>query len=367
MEEKKPEVIDLRIVFKKIKDNKKLYYKILPIVFVLSCIYIFSLPRYYKSDTRLAPEMENSGAGGMLSSLASSFGIDLSEMQTTDAITPLLYPDLMEDNGFVASLMNIKVVSQDEEISATFHDYLQSYQKKVWWEYPIDWFKSILPKKQDKGGSKSGYDPYNLTKKEDDILKKARKMIEIDIDKKTGVIAIDVETQDPLICKTLADSIKEKLQVYITDYRTNKARTDYQYYKELSEDAKHEYEKARQLYGSLSDANTKTALRSVELKIEDMENDMQLKFNAYTTINTQLQAAKAKVQERTPAFTVLKGASVPVKPAGPKRIVFVLGMLFLACIIITLYILKNYLFSRINEENELTINQVELERSVSQQ
>ena len=92
MEEKRPEVIDLRIIFNKIWDNRKLFYKVLPIVFVLSCIYIFSLPRYYKSETTLAPEMENSGASGVLGSLASSFGFDLSEMQTTDAITPLLYP-----------------------------------------------------------------------------------------------------------------------------------------------------------------------------------------------------------------------------------------------------------------------------------
>ena len=41
----KPEVIDLRIVFKKIWDNKKLFYKVLPVVFVLYCIYIFSKPR----------------------------------------------------------------------------------------------------------------------------------------------------------------------------------------------------------------------------------------------------------------------------------------------------------------------------------
>ena len=60
-----------------------------------------------------------------------------------------------------------------------------------------------------------------------------------------------------------------------------------------------------------------------------MENDMQLKFNAYSTINTQLQAAKAKVQERTPAFTTLKGAAVPIKPAGPKRMLFVFLMLIL--------------------------------------
>ena len=160
------------------------------------------------------------------------------------------------------------------------------------------------------------------------------------MDKKTGVISILVEAQDPLICKTLADSIKDKLQIFITEYRTNKARRDYDYYKDLTEEAKREYEKARQIYGSLSDANTKVALRSVELKMNDMENDMQIKFNAYTTLNGQLQAAKAKVQERTPAFTVLKGATVPIKPAGPKRMLFVIGMLFLATIFTSAYIFK---------------------------
>lgn len=342
---KNPEVIDLRVVFKKIWDNKKLFYKVLPIVFILSCIYIFSLPRYYTSEVRLAPEMESSGTGGVLGSLASSFGFDLSDMQTSDAITPLLYPDLMEDNGFVSSLMNIKVTSQDEEISATYHDYLKSFQKKAWWSYPLAWLKSLLPKKEDKGGSKNGYDPYNISLNEDGIFGKARDNITIGIDKKTGVITINAKAQDALICKTLADSIKDRLQVFITEYRTNKARTDYNYYKELTENAKREYEKARQQYGSLSDANSKTALRSVELKIEDMENDMQLKFNAYTTMNTQLQAAKAKVQERTPAFTVIKGASVPVKPAGPKRMIFVAAMLFLSILGTAFYIVKDDIFS----------------------
>ena len=341
---KNPEVIDLRVVFKKIWDNRKLFYKVLPIVFVLSCIYIFSQPRYYTSDVKLAPEMENSGAGGTLGSLAASFGFDLSEMQTTDAITPLLYPDLMEDNGFVAGLMNIQVKSQDGEINANYHDYLKKHQKTAWWNYPINWLKSLLPKKADTGGTGDGtYDPYNLPKSEDDILSAARSKIGIAIDKKTGVISISVEDQDPLICRTMADSIKEKLQIFITDYRTNKARTDYEYYKKLTADAKQDYEKVRRFYASMADASTNIKLRSVELKMEDVENDMQLKLNAYTTINTQLQAAKAKVQEKTPAFTVLKGAAVPVKPAGPKRILFIAEMLFLACFVVSMYILKSIL------------------------
>ena len=148
----------------------------------------------------------------------------------------------------------------------------------------------------------------------------------------------------------MADSVALRLQQFITDYRTNKARIDYEYYKQLAMDAKHEYEKTRQMYANMADANSKVALRSVELKMEDMENDMQLKFNAYTALNTQMQAAKAKVQERTPAFTTLKGASVPVKPTGPKRMLFVLGMVILAAFGTVLYILKEILFAQLHPQ-----------------
>ena len=331
--------VDWRLVCKKIFKQKRLYYKTLPIAFVLSCLFIISIPRYYTSELSLAPEMESSGAGGALSSIASSFGFDIGDMQTSDAITPLLYPDLIEDNGFTTSLFNIKVQSKEGDIKTTYHDYLKKYQKNAWWAYPVSWIKSLF--KSPAPNTDAEMDPYNLSKEEDKIAQKIRKNIKITVDKKTAVITINVKAQDPLICKTVADSVKGKLQEFITNYRTNKARTDYEYYKDLAAEAKRDYEKARQYYGSLSDANSRVALKSVELKMEDLENDMQLKFNAYSTLSTQLQAAKAKVQERTPAFTVIKGAAVPIKPAGPKRMIFVAVMLFLTFIGTSVYILRD--------------------------
>ena len=116
------------------------------------------------------------------------------------------------------------------------------------------------------------------------------------------------------------------------------------YYKELTAKAKHTYEKARQAYGSYADANMEIMLESFKSKKDDLENDMQLKFNAYSTLNTQLQAAIAKVQEKTPVFTVVTNATVPLKPAGPKRMMFVAGMLFLAFIITTVYVSRDLIF-----------------------
>ena len=299
---KNNEVIDLRVIFKKILANKKLYFKVLPIVFVLSCAYILCIPRTYTSSLSLAPEMNNSSSlGGTIGSLASSFGFDIGNMETSDAINPMLYPDLMEDNGFVVGLFNIKVASADGEIKCNYYDYLTKYQDAPFWSKGVNSIKKLFAEKetQIKGVSKSS--PYMLSKRQDGIAEDIRKNITISIDKKTAVITITAQAQS---------------------------------------EAKHEYEKARQLYGSYADANTDLQLASLRSKQEDLENDMQLKYNAYSTMMTQYQAAKAKVQERTPAFTIVKGAAVPVKASGPKRMIFVLSMLFLAFIATTLYIAK---------------------------
>ncbi|MBP3220325.1 MAG: chain-length determining protein [Prevotella sp.] len=337
---KELETIDLQQVFQKIWQRKMLFAKVLPVVFILSCLYIICIPRTYTSDTKMAPEMENSMSGGTLGSIASSFGIDLGDMQTTDAITPLLYPDLMEDNKFVTDLFNIQVESQDGEIKTTYYEYLKKHQKSPWWNkviYPIK--KIFKPKEKEFVKTGGIFNPYKLSRKDDEIAGAVRNNITLAIDKKTGVISISTKSQDALICKTLADSVRTRLQAFITEYRTSKARTDLEYYKKLMEDTKASYERARRLYGSYADANNEVILESYRAKQNDLENDMQLKYNNYTAMVTQYQAAKAKVQERTPAFTMIKGASVPVKPTGPKRMMFVLIMLFLSFIATCGYIL----------------------------
>lgn len=334
--------VNYKRVLKEIAKRRKLYFIVLPITFIVSCIYIFSIPRGYDSETKMAPELESSSSSaGSLSSIASSFGIDLSDMQSADAITPLLYPELMDDNGFVAGLFSIKVKSKDGQINTDYYTYMKKCQKTAWWNIPINLFWGIFKKNDNANIGSNRFDPYFLSKKDDEVIQGMRSSINLMVDKKTGVITIQTTAQDPLICKILADSVREHLQQFITKYRTNKARTDYEYYKKLTADAKNDYERSRQIYGSYADANTNIILESYKSKQEDLENDMQLKFNAYSTMNTQLQAAKAKIQERTPAFTQIKGATVPVKATTPKRMFFIIGMMIFAFFLITLYVLKD--------------------------
>ena len=137
----------------------------------------------------------------------------------------------------------------------------------------------------------------------------------------------------------VADTLQCRLQEYITNYRTNKARNDFVYYKKLADEAKNNYEKARQKYASFSDASTSVALKSVELKMEDMENDLQIKFNNYTTLNAQLQAAMAKVQERTPAFTIIQEPIMPLRASSTPRSLIVLIFMALGILCDTFWIM----------------------------
>ena len=340
MEAKK---IDYKKVFQEIKLRRKLYAIIIPIVFVLSCLYIVCVPRVYAAEAVVVPEVESAGSSGgsALSSLASTFGLDLSSMQSTDAITPLLYPELMDDNGFVSKLFHIMVTNKDHSISTDYYTYLKKHQKVAWWTACMGWIKGKLTSKKQDLATDGKFNPYNLSKDDSNIVEQIKESIKFTTDKKTGAITISAKAQDPYVCKILVDSVRQHLQVFITNYRTNKARNDVKYYQKLTSEAKASYEKARQLYGSYSDANMDVVLESIHAKQNDLENDMQLKYNSYSTLSTQLQLAKAKVQERTPAFSLIKGAVVPLRPESPKRMIFVLMMTFLAFAGTTIYVLRD--------------------------
>lgn len=337
MIEQEEQSIDFGKLFQDLLKHKRLYYKVLPIAFLLAAIYSLSLPNYYNCTVTLAPEMGGKSiSGGALSGLASSFGINLGGASSgADAISPMLYPDLMNSVDFKTSLFPVKVTIEGDkengEVDCTFtyYDYLKNEQKAPWWSEATKAFFGLFSSK-DEEPEVSRVNNFRLTKEQTVIANVINKNVVCDVDKKTNVITINVTDQDPVICATMADSVKTRLQNFITDYRTSKARVDLEFNEKLYADTKARYDKARQLYADFADSNQDIILESVRQKQTELENDMQLQYNAYTQVVAQLMAAKAKVQEETPAFTTLQSATVPVLKAGPKRAQICLIFLFLA-------------------------------------
>ena len=321
-------------IWQAIKKYKKLYCITLVVAFVVAKVIGYSLPPTYNCQILLAPETGGGSSSlGGLASLASSFGVSIGGgSQGGDAIKPDIYPDLMKSVDFKTSLFPIKVQKKGDKKAMTYYDYLKYEWRVPWWE---DWFGLTAPKpKKD-----TLVNTFELTGEQARIAGLAIKYVQCKIDKKTNLITIDVTMQDPYVAAQLADSVKNRLQDFLTEYRTKKARIDLEYALKLNKQAQKDYERARLLYAEFVDGNQDMMLQMAKQKQDDLENEMQLQYNNFTATSAQVLAAKAKVQETTPSFTTIQSATVPLGPSGPNTRMIMLVCLFLAVLGTTIYAL----------------------------
>ncbi|MBQ1909344.1 MAG: chain-length determining protein [Bacteroidaceae bacterium] len=335
-----------------LSQKKKAYVKILATTFVLSCVIILSQPRYYTCEVKLAPEWGTDVPAGGIGSIAASFGFDLSSMQSSDAIYPMLYPELFESPEFLVPLFDVEVARIDGSLRTTYHDYLKLHQKRNPLTYPIRKTIALVKKAFEEKNVRNAADtekvnPFYLSKKDYGVMKLITDKVRCIVDKKNNVVSITVKDQDALICATMADSIREHLQNFIIEYRTRKARQDVAHYQVLRDSALMEYREATNAYSAYCDRHQNATLQAAISKRDQLENDMGMMLTKYQTMSGQLENAKAKVQEQTPAFTVIKSPTVPIRPAGPKRMIFVAAMLIIAALGTTMWYLRRLIISEL--------------------
>ena len=224
----------------------------------------------------------------------------------------------------------------------TFKRYLKT-EKSAWWNFPsVLISKMIKDKKKEinKNHIVSDLNKYYLSKEEWKSIENIQERISCDIDKENGLITLTVKAQDPNVCAIIADKGQKLLQQYIIDYRTKKARNDLNYYIKLRSEANKEYLKAQKEYASFSDSNFDINLPSLQEKRDYLENQMQLKYNAYTQLMDRVNVAEAKVQERTPDFVVLQPSLVPYKADSPKKLLIIIVYGVLGFIGATIWIFR---------------------------
>ena len=310
--------IDIKSFWQLVKGHKRIYIIGEILAAAIGLVIGFSTPRTYQSTLKLAPET-NSSSMGTLGSISSLMGMNMANMGNEDAILPEFYPDVKSSPDFVLGLYNIQVTTVDGKVKTSLKDYLLNYCKTPWWdELFIKLFKSNdSDGKTAKGLKTPGI--INLSRSQYKFMKWVEGSISCDVDKKTGVITIGAIAQDPLVATIIADSVRARLQDFITDYRTSKARNDVVYFEKCYADADKEYKKAAQKYASYSDSHQDLSLESYQVENDNLENQMQNAFNIRSEYATKLELAKAKVLERTPVYTIIQAPIVPVKHIAPRR------------------------------------------------
>lgn len=298
---------------------------------LLGLIVGFSIPKRYGASAVLAPESEQKMGSGV-SSIASMMGMSLDN--SVDAINVNLFPEVVHSTPFIFQLFDLPVETADGRLRTTLLDYMLNHQKKAWWSYiaeapfkALGWCVSLVSGKEEE--PEGPLQMQNLPQKERAVIKYFAKGIAVNMDKKTGKTEMSLEMQDPLVVATVMNAVVEHLKEYMSDYRTSKARQDAENLSVICEERKADYYRAQQQYAAYADANKSVVLQSVQAERERLQQEMQLAYQVYSQVATQLEAARIKEQQAKPVFAVIDPVTVPLRKSAPSKAKLLIGFAFL--------------------------------------
>ena len=332
--------IDFRALFLKVAGSWKTILVWMLVAGAIGVFIGFCTPKVYTVTSKLSPELSYRSTSGNLSSLASLAGVNLNSLSgNTDAFRPDLYPEIIESVPFIVDLFElpVKVVEKKDTIATTYYDYLLNHQKKAWWTTVMGWPFDLLGwiKDQFKPDDEVDDDPlhpvvdrYRLTRHQYRVYKSAKKKISTTVDRKNYMLTIAVEDQNGVVAADVSQLIIDNLKRYITDYRTEKARKDQDYYQEIYDEAKSDYIAKQHEYARYYDANQGSVNRTSQVRLQQLQNEVSLQFQIFSTASQQLQLAKAKVQQETPVLACLQPPTVPLKGKPSKFNLLVTYMFF---------------------------------------
>lgn len=336
--------IDITAIARYLWSKRKLLLKSSAIAALVALIVAFSIPKEYTTTVKLMPETNNpANKMGNLGGLAAIAGVDLGSATSQDAISPELYPDVVHSTPFLLELFPEQVSNKKKTISVSLFNYLNEYQQDAWWSYiikaPLKGISYLIGLFSDLEEKSDKVDPFFLTKEQKAIIKELQDRISVFVDKKTQVVTVSVDMQDPVISAQVTKNVVGKLQAYITNYRTQKAKQDLEFTDKVLKEAQAAYYKAQKAYAAFEDGNKNIISASYRTEQERLRNEMTLTFNVYNTLAQKLEQDKLRVQEQTPVYTIIEPATVPLKASAPKKMLILVGFIFITLAGMTGYLL----------------------------
>ena len=298
----------------------------------------FSIPKTYTASTVLAPE-SNDAKGGSVSSLAALAGINLNG-GGADAINIEMYPDVVHSTPFIVDLFDLPVQFEykGETVNTNLLDYMLEYQRSPWWtpviQFPfkaLGWVMSIGHEKEEEVITPiDQLNINNLPKKEREVVKFFAENIMVNVDKKTGKTSISLDMQDPNVVYVVVDAVVNNLKGYMSNYRSSKARQDAENLSKICEERKAEYYAAQQAYADFVDSNKSVVRQSAQAEQERLQQEMNLAYQVYSQVATNLEAARIQEQQSKPVFVTLSPATIPLKKTAPSKAKMLVIFTFLA-------------------------------------
>ena len=316
--------IDWMGIFTKILKHWKQIFLISFIFGVLGIVSALTMTRKYNVTMTLAPEVANRTSSS-LSSITSMLGLSGATLNPgTDAMNITLFPEICQSTPFLAGLLDVPLTSFVSEkqkeagvqpMHTTVYKHLSGEDKEK--KGLSKWLDSLKKNKDEKPYT-GVEDATELSPKEARVVKRLGQSVSADVDKKTGVTTISVTMDDRMMAKQLADTVCNRLQVYVSDYRTKKAIADYEYYVMLADEAHEDLVQKQNAYARSVDYDRSVFLQSAQSEKERLRSEASLANEIYSQMAQQRELARAKIQEEKPVYAVVQPVTLPQQATNSR-------------------------------------------------
>lgn len=375
------QIIDIIGIIKDLWNRRNFIFIVTAICLFFGLLLYAGSERVYYSEAKLLPESSNEASqlGQIFQQAENIFGIQ--RRGEDEGIGVAMYPYIVESMPFQIELMQEEIYFSDLGERVTIFEYFNDHYKPsaVSRFYDFLWNITLgLPNTLQNIFNSFGSDGNNVAGPIDfsqfsdfdqpkflpgtirSVANTVSGYISIQREPQSGFIIVGVALPDPVASTDMVILVKNLLQDYVVEYRTEKAMSNLMFIGERYEEAKLDFEVLQDSLAKFQDQNVNPSRQSIVIQQERLQFEVDMAFALYSNIGRRYQEAQIKVQEETPIFRIHEPATIPTRPSEPNAERILLGSLFVGVFggIVILYGIKgvNY-FREEFDKKELTSNQ----------
>lgn len=330
--------VDFLEIIEILLTEKKTIIIALGISLMVGLFVAFNSQKKFKVVTIMLPQSESESGMGSLSSLAAMAGFNIDMGGGEADISPVLFPQIVESEPFLLSLMYSQYSFGNMKKPVTLFDYYTKYSKPSLLDLLTQYTVGLpnIIKEAFKGkvsvNMKGESGIKQMSEKETVIAQHIKSNLALTINKKEGYLTLTSTFEEALLTAQIAKRAQEILQQTITNYKTQRAYEQLDFFQKRYNEKKKDYEQAQAKLARYKDRNlfVTTAVGSSEQ--QRYENEYNLTFSVYSELAKQLENARIKVKRVTPAYIIIKPVMVPNEPFEPKKSMIIAVILILGTI-----------------------------------
>lgn len=352
MESKK--AVSLVDVIRLIWGKKVFVFKVCLMFAVVGVIIAYTTPEEWSSRIELMPELrdgQSAVGNGSLGRLAGLAGFDIGG-NATASLSPILYPEITNSFVFKLKLLEQKFYFSSLSDSLSLRQYFEDHSKSSLLNKAMGLPRNALAgifrlikgeKKETSALDVTNEDLLFYTLEDKSLFEEIQRRLSVSIDESNGIVKISSVFQDPVVSAMIVNYTRDYLTEYVSRYNTEKETRTLDFLTTQLTKTKKEYEEKQLTYANYQDKNINLMTQESRSKSGQLQREVDLAFNLYSSLALQVQESTIAVEENKTVFTVLKPATVPVSRSKPKRGIILILSVMLGTLLSAAYLFyKNY-------------------------